>query len=163
MTRSSILYSLRKSLRCICCFHFHSQYCKGLHVVVRVSFLHRAKIEVHFQNCSHRRYLFPCIEVDRVKVHIIRGSSESNTGDWVEKLAGKSCAIIVTIDPPGNGRMYLYTAERRDVLPERCPKGKARGISLGPREENLEVGGDLQPNSFRLKAVYSHSLIINQC
>ena len=50
--------------------------------------------------------------------------------------------------------------------PSRCPSGFALGTSLGPREisraeGNLEVGGDVQPNTSRFEAVYGHSLIIN--
>ena len=68
--------------------------------------------------------------------------------------------------------MYTYTAERRDVLGCTSPTTKrfpeAREMSRGrsPRdisraEGNLEVGGDVQPNSSRFEAVYGHSLIIN--
>ena len=35
-------------------------------------------------------------------------------------------------------------------------------ISWGQKpEENLMVGGDTQPNAYRLEAVYGHSLILN--
>ena len=37
----------------------------------------------------------------------------------------------------------------------RCPRDISRA------EGNLEVGGDVQPNSSRFEAVYGHSLIIN--
>ena len=68
--------------------------------------------------------------------------------------------------------LYTYTAERRDVLGCTSPTTKrfpeAREMSRGrsPRdisraEGNLEVGGDVQPNSSRFEAVYGHSLIIN--
>ena len=68
--------------------------------------------------------------------------------------------------------LYPYTAERRDVLGCTSPTTKrfpeAREMSRGrsPRdisraEGNLEVGGDVQPNTSRLEAVYGHSLIIN--
>ena len=68
--------------------------------------------------------------------------------------------------------MYTYTAERRDVLGCTSPTTKrfpeAREMSRGrsPRdisraEGNLEVGGDVQPNTSRFEAVYGHSLIIN--
>ena len=43
--------------------------------------------------------------------------------------------------------LYTYTAERRDVLG--CTSPRAEG--------NLEVGGDVQPNSSRFEAVYGHS------
>ena len=68
--------------------------------------------------------------------------------------------------------LYTYTAERRDVLGCTSPTTKrfpeAREMSRGrsPRdisraEGNLEVGGDVQPNSSQFEAVYGHSLIIN--
>ena len=68
--------------------------------------------------------------------------------------------------------LYTYTAERRDVLGCTSPTTKkfpeAREMSRGrsPRdisraEGNLEVGGDVQPNTSRFEAVYGHSLIIN--
>ena len=67
--------------------------------------------------------------------------------------------------------LYPYTAERRDVLGCTSPTTKgfpeAREMSRGrsPRdisraEGNLEVGGDVQPNTSQLEAVYGHSLII---
>ena len=66
----------------------------------------------------------------------------------------------------------MYTAERRDVLGCTSPTTKrfpeAREMSRGgsPRdisraEGNLEVEGDVQPNSSWLEALYGHSLIIN--
>ena len=68
--------------------------------------------------------------------------------------------------------LYTYTAERRDVLGCTSPTTKrfpeAREMSRGrsPRdiwrdEGNHKVRGDVQPNSSRFEAVYSHSLIIN--
>ena len=68
--------------------------------------------------------------------------------------------------------LYTYTAETRDVLGCTSPTTKrfpeAREMSRGrsPRdisraEGNLEVGGDVQPNTSRFEAVYGHSLIIN--
>ena len=68
--------------------------------------------------------------------------------------------------------LYTYTAERRDALGCTSPTTKrfpeAREMSRGrsPRdisraEGNLEVGGDVQPNTSRFEAVYGHSLIIN--
>ena len=66
----------------------------------------------------------------------------------------------------------VHTAKRRDVLGCTSPSTKrfpeAWEISRGqsPRdffraEVNLEVGGDVQPKTSQLEAVYSHSLIIN--
>ena len=52
-------------------------------------------------------YLFSCIEVDRVKVHVVGGSTESQTGDRVEELSGKACAVIVTVNPPGSRKLSL--------------------------------------------------------
>ena len=68
--------------------------------------------------------------------------------------------------------LYTYTSEKRDVLGCTSPTTKrfpeAREMSRGrsPRdisraEGNLEVGGDVQPNTSRFEAVYGHSLIIN--
>ena len=68
--------------------------------------------------------------------------------------------------------MYTYTAERRDVLgctsptTKRFPEARemSRGRSLrniSRAEGNLEIGGDVQPNSSQFEAVYGHSLIIN--
>ena len=80
--------------------------------------------------------------------------------------------------------MYLYTAERRDQGCNVSVHCQGIGlyipddqeISRGPRfseaqgrssrdilraEGNLEVGGDVKPNSCRLEAVYGYSLIIN--
>ena len=68
--------------------------------------------------------------------------------------------------------LYPYTAERRDVLgctsptTERFPEAREMSRGRSPRdisraEGNLEVGGDVQPNTSRLEAVYGHSLIIN--
>ena len=67
---------------------------------------------------------------------------------------------------------WPYTASSRDVLGCTSPPTKrfpeAREMSRGrsPRdisraEGNLEVGGDVQPNTSRFEAVYGHSLIIN--
>ena len=68
--------------------------------------------------------------------------------------------------------LYTYSAERRDVLgctppmTKRFPEAREMSRGRSPRdisraEGNLEVGGDVQPNSSRFKAVYGHSLIIN--
>ena len=59
--------------------------------------------------------------------------------------------------------MYWVVHPRRPrdfPRPERCPVGAAWGTYRGP-EGNLKVGGDVQPNTSRLEAVYDHSLIIN--
>ena len=64
-------------------------------------------------------------------------------------------------------RLYMYTAERRDVLGCTSPTTKrfpeAREMSRGrsPRdisrtEGNLEVVGDVQPNTSLLSAVYAY-------
>ena len=69
-------------------------------------------------------------------------------------------------------RLNMYSTARRDVLGCTSPTTKrfpeAREMSRGrsPRdisraEGNLEVGGDVQPNTSRFEAVYGHSLIIN--
>ena len=50
--------------------------------------------------------------------------------------------------------LYTYTAERRDVLGCTSP-------TASRAEGNLEVGGDVQPYTSLLWAVYGHSLIIN--
>ena len=69
-------------------------------------------------------------------------------------------------------KLYMYTAKRRDVFYRTSPTTKrfleTREIKKGQSlrdismlEGNVEVGGDVQPNTYRLEAVYSHSLIIN--
>ena len=69
-------------------------------------------------------------------------------------------------------REWPYTASSRDILDRTSPPTSkfplALEMSLGfrPRDisrasGNLEVGGDVQPNTSRLEAVYVHSLIIN--
>ena len=45
--------------------------------------------------------------------------------------------------------------EAREMSRGRSPRDISRA------EGNLEVGGDVQPNTSRLEAVYGHSLIIN--
>ena len=57
--------------------------------------------------------------------------------------------------------LYLYTAQRRDVLGCTSMTTKkfpwfALGTSQGLR---VEVRGDVQPNISRLEAVFGHSLI----
>ena len=51
-------------------------------------------------------HLFAGVEVDRVKVHVVRSPGEPETRDRVEKLSGKSCAIVGAVEPPAN-RNYL--------------------------------------------------------
>ena len=65
-------------------------------------------------------------------------------------------------------REWPYTASSRDVLwclsptTKRFPEALEMSQGQSPRAEgNLEVEGDVQPNSSRFEAVYSHSLIIN--
>ena len=56
--------------------------------------------------------------------------------------------------------MYPYTAKRRDWVD--FPRPEARDVpkDISKAKGNLEVGGDVQPDIYRLKAVYGHSLII---
>ena len=77
-----------------------SHYC--FHFYVSLSLAH------HYNEHCH---LFSNIEVDCVKVHVVRGSGESQTGGRVEKLSGKGCAIIVTIHPPGNRKGWVKKAK----------------------------------------------------
>ena len=63
-------------------------------------------------------------------------------------------------------KLYTYTAERRDVLGNTSPEAREMSRGRSPRDilragGNLEVGGDVQPNSSRFEGVYGHSLIIN--
>ena len=66
----------------------------------------------------------------------------------------------------------VYNASSRDVLGCTSPptsifpeaQEMSRGRSpwdISRAEGNLEVGGDIQPNTSRFEAVYGHSLIIN--
>ena len=54
-------------------------------------------------------HLFASIEVDRVKVHVVRSPGEPETRDRVEKLSGKSCAIVGTVEPPVNRKHMFIT------------------------------------------------------
>ena len=47
-------------------------------------------------------HLFAGVEVDRVKVHVVRSPGEPETRDRVEELSGKSCAIVGAVEPPEN-------------------------------------------------------------
>ena len=60
---------------------------------------------------------------------------------------------IVYVQCWEEGRIGLYIPDDQEI--SRGPRDISRA------EGNLEVGGDVQPNSSRLEAVYSHSLIIN--
>ena len=69
-------------------------------------------------------------------------------------------------------REWPYTPSNHDVLgctsppTSRFPLALEMTLGLRPQdilraEGNLEVGGDIQPNSSRFEAVHGHSLIIN--
>ena len=87
-----------------------SHYC--FHFYVSLSLAH------HYNEHCH---LFSSIEVDCVKVHVVRGSGESQTGGRVEKLSGKGWAIIVTVLPPGNRKHGVKTLIVQSKT-EKCPK-----------------------------------------
>ena len=77
-------------------------------------------------------YLFSCIEVDRVKVHVVRSSGESQTGGRVEELSGKACAVIVTVDPPGSRKLSLSHG-----LEAETKKGPKKGANQVLEENRL--------------------------
>ena len=71
-----------------------------------------------------------------------------------------------------NKILYMYTAERRDVLgctsptTKRIPEAREMSRGRSPRDisrakGNLEVGGDIQLNTSRPEPVDGDSLIIN--
>ena len=63
------------------------------------------------------------------------------------------CLSIVYVHCREDGCIGLYIPDDQEI---------SRGPRDVPRAEgNLEVGGDVQPNSSRFEAVYGHSLIIN--
>ena len=82
-------------------------------------------------------YLFSCIEVDRVKVHVVGGSAESQTRGRVEELSGKACAVIVTVDPPGSRKLSLshgLEAETIKKTQKKVPTKFWRRIGCPSRE-----------------------------
>ena len=119
---------LQKITKFQCCLHFHHSYGHGqkyssspIKCFTRSAFqCHSHFLSQHCIGCRGFPIVFniagmvkewspnllPCIEVDCVKVHVVRCSSESQTRGWVEKLTGKVCAIVVTVDPPGNGKQF---------------------------------------------------------
>ena len=54
---------------------------------------------------NNELHLLSHVEVDRVEVHVVGGSGESQTRHRVEQVSGKVCAIIVTVDPPANRKL----------------------------------------------------------
>ena len=62
---------------------------------------------------------------------------------------------IVSVHCPGEGCIGLYIPNEQEISRGRSPRDISRA------EGNLKVGGDVQPNTSRLEAVYVHSLIIN--
>ena len=64
---------------------------------------------------------------------------------------------IVSVHCREEGCIGLYIPDDREI--SQGPRDVPRDISRA--EGNLEVGGDVQPNTSRLEAVYGHSLIIN--
>ena len=54
-------------------------------------------------------HLFAGVEVDRVKVHVVGSPGEPETRDRVEKLSGKSCAIVCAVEPPANRKHVFIT------------------------------------------------------
>jgi len=78
---------------------------KCWHVVVRIFFLSGE--------------LLSNVEVDRVEVHVVGGSGESQTRHRVEQVSGKVCAIIVTVDPPSSGGEFVAGVQEPD------PRGAA--------------------------------------
>ena len=55
----------------------------------------------------------------------------------------------------------MYIADDQEIFRGREMSRGRRPRDISRAEGNLEVGGDVQPNTSRLEAVYSHSLIIN--
>ena len=70
---------------------------------------------------------------------------------WTKCFLGQ----IVSVHCLKSGWIGLYIPDHQEMSRGRSPRDISRA------EGNLEVGGDVQPKSSRLEAVYGHSLVIN--
>ena len=81
---------------------------------------------------------------------------------WLTKLLTMSSRFslvghIVSVHCREEGCIGLYIPDDREI--SQGPRDVPRDISRA--EGNLEVGGDVQPNTFWVKPVYGHSLIFS--